>query len=490
MGSEKRLAEYKRTSVEGLSSELECVTNHTLSQCHDDDDDDDDDDNDNDNDDDYRACPGLPSELECVTNHTLSNVIRQLSSVSKMAEDVFFELTEATNKIFQRSRQLQDRIETVQEKVTQLNATVEEVNLQDIHLRKPYRSSVKKEQQVISRTTVPPAILHTYKACEAPPDLDKFNIFREDGKESIKYYTDPTYFVELWVKDMDKQIQENKSELHRKRERRTRRRPRLQHCDLKKPKDIKSSKELWKAMEKGEEFMDHQKVKSLERVQHQQQQGGDNNRAADAHTTSPPSSSPRPAIPPAYPERRPPGVGVGGGRGPPPDNAAPTPPSPPPHPRGEREPAPVANGPYPHYPPSLHNSIQHHPAADPTITANTTTAPGRFPQHNCVGGYGGLGMEGNVPQPPPLSPAFPPSQGLSVPPPAPPILPPVIAGRDPTPGNRDSLPPPPPSPPMPGEEEVEEGGGEQPPQQQYPPAPPFLPPVEDGYSPPPAPPAP
>ena len=45
-------------------------------------------------------------------------------------------------------------------------------------------------------------------------------LLREDGKDSMKFYTDPTYFVELWVQEMDKQIQENKSELNKKRERR------------------------------------------------------------------------------------------------------------------------------------------------------------------------------------------------------------------------------------------------------------------------------
>ena len=69
---------------------------------------------------------GLNDELECVTNHTLANVIRQLSSLSKMAEDMFFELSEETQKVFGRAKLLQCRIENVQDKVTQLNATVEE----------------------------------------------------------------------------------------------------------------------------------------------------------------------------------------------------------------------------------------------------------------------------------------------------------------------------------------------------------------------------
>ena len=43
-----------------------------------------------------------------------------------MAEDMFFELSEETQKVFGRAKLLQCRIENVQDKVTQLNATVEE----------------------------------------------------------------------------------------------------------------------------------------------------------------------------------------------------------------------------------------------------------------------------------------------------------------------------------------------------------------------------
>ena len=52
------------------------------------------------------------------------------------------------------------------------------VNLQDIHLKKPYKSSMIKEQQVISRSTVPRAILEIYSKCDTPPALDKLNVFR------------------------------------------------------------------------------------------------------------------------------------------------------------------------------------------------------------------------------------------------------------------------------------------------------------------------
>ena len=67
----------------------------------------------------------VTNELECVTNHTLSNIILQLSSLSKHAEDMFVELTAEADQFRKRAGQLQFRIDHLREKVTQLNAAVE-----------------------------------------------------------------------------------------------------------------------------------------------------------------------------------------------------------------------------------------------------------------------------------------------------------------------------------------------------------------------------
>ena len=73
-----------------------------------------------------RIEPGIRNELECVTNNTLSNVIRQLSSLSKHAEDMFEELSKEATTIFHRSNNLSVRIEKLRFKVTQLDSTVAE----------------------------------------------------------------------------------------------------------------------------------------------------------------------------------------------------------------------------------------------------------------------------------------------------------------------------------------------------------------------------
>ena len=68
---------------------------------------------------------GIKNELECVTNHTLSNIILQLSSLSKHAEDMFTELSQEVETFTNRSRNLQGRIDKLQEKVTRLDAAGE-----------------------------------------------------------------------------------------------------------------------------------------------------------------------------------------------------------------------------------------------------------------------------------------------------------------------------------------------------------------------------
>lgn len=120
----------------------------------------------------------LPNDLEGVTNGTLANIIRQLSSLSHHAEDMFGELYKETEALYIRSSSLQARIDRLAVKVTQLDSTVEEVSLQDIHLRKAFKSNVVFDQQVVSKLTIPTAMADTYHHCDKPPPLDKLNVYR------------------------------------------------------------------------------------------------------------------------------------------------------------------------------------------------------------------------------------------------------------------------------------------------------------------------
>lgn len=161
------------------------------------------------------------TELETVTNTTLTNIIRQLSSLSKHSEDLFGELAREAGNLSERSNSLQARIDRLAVKVTQLDSTVEEVSLQDIQLKKAFKSASVFDQQIFSRATMPAPMLETYKVsstrreapqrpltetqlqtCDKPPPLDKLNCYRDDGKDGLKFYTDPNYFFELWRQEM------------------------------------------------------------------------------------------------------------------------------------------------------------------------------------------------------------------------------------------------------------------------------------------------
>uniref|UniRef100_A0A3P9CDU9 Wiskott-Aldrich syndrome protein family member n=1 Tax=Maylandia zebra TaxID=106582 RepID=A0A3P9CDU9_9CICH len=69
---------------------------------------------------------GVASELECVTNSTLAAVIKQLGGLSRHAEDIFGELFTEANSFYLRMNSLQERVDLLAVKVTQLDSTVEE----------------------------------------------------------------------------------------------------------------------------------------------------------------------------------------------------------------------------------------------------------------------------------------------------------------------------------------------------------------------------
>uniref|UniRef100_A0A8C9P3E0 Wiskott-Aldrich syndrome protein family member n=1 Tax=Spermophilus dauricus TaxID=99837 RepID=A0A8C9P3E0_SPEDA len=135
---------------------------------------------------------GITSELECVTNSTLAAIIRQLSSLSKHAEDIFGELFNEANNFYIRANSLQDRIDRLAVKVTQLDSTVEEGrNLQTAF-------------QIVSNNLFP----LTYNTL----------IRRDDKKDGLKFYTDPSYFFDLWKEKMLQDTEDKRKEKRRQKE--------------------------------------------------------------------------------------------------------------------------------------------------------------------------------------------------------------------------------------------------------------------------------
>ncbi|CAB1436052.1 unnamed protein product [Pleuronectes platessa] len=193
----------------------------------------------------------IRSELECVTNISLANIIRQLGSLSKYAEDVFGELFVQAGAFAIRVNTLGERVDRLQVKVTQLDPKEEEVSLQAITTRKAFRSSVTQDQQLFTRPSLPMPVQDTYTTCDPPPPLNYLSHYRDDGKEALKFYTDPSYFFELWK---EKMLQDTKDIMKEKRKHRKEKKDHLNQRTLN-PRKIKTRKDEWERRKMGEEFI-------------------------------------------------------------------------------------------------------------------------------------------------------------------------------------------------------------------------------------------
>ncbi|XP_036438189.1 wiskott-Aldrich syndrome protein family member 1 isoform X1 [Colossoma macropomum] len=155
---------------------------------------------------------GIKNELECVTNISLANVIRQLSSLSKYAEDLFGELFNEAHSFSFRVNSLQERVDRLSISVTQLDPKEEELSLQDITMRKAFRSSTNQDQQLFERQSLPMPLQETFNLCEQPPPLNILTPYRDDGKEALKFYTNPSYFFDLWREKMLQDTEDKRKE--------------------------------------------------------------------------------------------------------------------------------------------------------------------------------------------------------------------------------------------------------------------------------------
>lgn len=136
------------------------------------------------------------------------------------AEDIFGELFNEANSFYMRMNSLQERVDLLVIKVTQLDSTVEEgkglgllwgdgcewvgdrccgldhllcpvqvtptslllsappVSLQDINMRKAFKSSTVQNQQVVSRNSIPNPVMEMYQRCDKPPPLNILTPYR------------------------------------------------------------------------------------------------------------------------------------------------------------------------------------------------------------------------------------------------------------------------------------------------------------------------
>jgi WAS family protein 3 len=93
------------------------------------------------------------------------------------------------------------------------------VTIQDVNNRKPFVSVNRVDQQVVNRATMPKSLLFLYEQAKPAPALHLLNpyrfvlkkkkkisiclfVCRDDGRDSTKFYTDPSFFFNLWMQSM------------------------------------------------------------------------------------------------------------------------------------------------------------------------------------------------------------------------------------------------------------------------------------------------
>ncbi|KAJ8785652.1 hypothetical protein J1605_007249 [Eschrichtius robustus] len=182
---------------------------------------------------------------------------------SKHAEDIFGELFNEANNFYIRANSLQDRIDRLAVKVTQLDSTVEEVSLQDINMKKAFKSSTVQDQQVVSKNSIPNPVADIYNQSDKPPPLNILTPYRDDKKDGLKFYTDPSYFFDLWKEKMLQDTEDKRKEKRRQktqcvfasflqRERHKLNPNRNQQISVRK---VRTRREEWERRKMGIEFM-------------------------------------------------------------------------------------------------------------------------------------------------------------------------------------------------------------------------------------------
>ncbi|XP_009948653.1 PREDICTED: wiskott-Aldrich syndrome protein family member 3, partial [Leptosomus discolor] len=91
-------------------------------------------------------------------------------------------------------------------------------SLQDINMKKAFKSSTIQDQQVVSKNSIPNPVADIYNQSDKPPPLNILSPYRDDKKDGLKFYTDPSYFFDLWKEKMLQDTEDKRKEKRRQKE--------------------------------------------------------------------------------------------------------------------------------------------------------------------------------------------------------------------------------------------------------------------------------
>ncbi|XP_045897048.1 wiskott-Aldrich syndrome protein family member 3-like isoform X2 [Micropterus dolomieu] len=182
----------------------------------------------------------------------------------KHAENVFGELFNEANNFYGRANSLQDRIDRLAVKVTQLDSSVEEVSLHDINMRKAFKSCTVQDQQVLSKGSTPNSVAEMRNSSDRPPPLSTLTAYREDSTDAMKFYSDPSYFFDLWKEKMLQDTEDKRKERRRQREQKRSVESSTLQREVKKVRKARNRRQEWNRMAFDKELRpDHRHPQTL-----------------------------------------------------------------------------------------------------------------------------------------------------------------------------------------------------------------------------------
>ncbi|EDQ86277.1 uncharacterized protein MONBRDRAFT_38487 [Monosiga brevicollis MX1] len=406
--------------------------------------------------------PRCKNELQQVAVNALAGILRQLGDVARHAEEIFGDLVDIASNIAERTADVENRLTVARQSVATIQVPTK-FDVAELMSGESYQRSHPFDQRLISTMAKPGSLVDKYRTCDPPPDLNKLNPYRDDN-----LYTDPGFFLRLWVEQMRLETEEQK----KKRKRRKKKQARSQQTTSRR-QVARVAKKEYSAM--GSEFNDDQRALKQQQIQQEQQQLRQQQLERQAQSQGqdmgpPPTNAPAPAKPagappppPQKPAGAPPPPPSKPGAAPPPPpggNIPPPPPTdapaniPPPPPMGATPPPPPppgAGGAPPPPPPNTAKPVlvlegmEDDDATETDMPAPVMPPPMSAPAPPPPPGSG-------APAPPPAPPMGAPPTGAPPPPgPAPPPMAniPAPPGAPPPPSMAPSGAPPPPGPPAP-----------------------------------------
>ncbi|KAL8190969.1 UNVERIFIED_CONTAM: Wiskott-Aldrich syndrome protein member 3 [Gekko kuhli] len=85
-------------------------------------------------------------------------------------------------------------------------------------MKKAFKSSTIQDQQVVSKNSIPNPVADIYNLSDKPPPLNILTAYRDDNKDGLKFYTDPSYFFDLWKEKMLQDTEDKRKEKRRQKE--------------------------------------------------------------------------------------------------------------------------------------------------------------------------------------------------------------------------------------------------------------------------------